>query len=197
MRTAHPNTRTIPRANSAFALAVPPTMIARGLCRATLRPLCRTSTSLKNVVLSAPAYQQRRMLHASRPARLESLSNIVGDEAEFTTTHVRAITPTGIELSDGLVLRGPSILIAGRVFLWDPPLPKDTAINNPWDSWTPEHFAPFDVIVPKPELLIVGTGARVWQPPPKMRAELAKKGLALDVMDSVRDPSCGCNSTRC
>ncbi|EJD48365.1 DUF498-domain-containing protein [Auricularia subglabra TFB-10046 SS5] len=117
-----------------------------------------------------------RSLHSTPPRLRSGLVNLVGDPEEFTTTHVHRITAKGIELSDGLLLPGPCILMNGRVFLWD--------VKRPEDIWNTDLFAPFEVVVPKPELVIVGTGARTLQPPPRVRTALNEMGLALDIMDT-------------
>ena len=177
-----PSTQNRGRVNSARPSLV--LMFSRAISRASATRALSCSSYLQSARVACIP-QTRRALHVSAAVRADTLANIVGDESEFTTTHVRSIKAAGIELSDGLLLRGPCILHGGRVFLWDPPLPSAGA--NPWDAWTAAHFAPFEVVVPKPELLIVGTGVEAFQPPPRMRHELAKMGLTLDVMDTVSE----------
>jgi NADH dehydrogenase [ubiquinone] 1 alpha subcomplex assembly factor 3 len=47
-----------------------------------------------------------------------------------------------------------------------------------------ERFEIFEAIVPKPEILLLGTGRSVALPPPKLREYLNKIGVQLDIMDS-------------
>ncbi|CAE6529915.1 unnamed protein product [Rhizoctonia solani] len=78
-----------------------------------------------------------------------------------------------------LILPGACIFLAGRVFLWDVPTPNDR-----WTNWGLEHFEVFDVVVPKPELLLLGTGKSAMLPPPKFREYLSRSGVQIDIMDT-------------
>jgi len=95
---------------------------------------------------------------------------------------VRQVTSAGIELADGLVLPGPSIFLDGNVFLWN--TPTHPAGDAKWTGWSKVHFEVFEVVVPKPEILILGTGKRVLHPPAHIRAYLNGLGIQLDVMDT-------------
>ncbi|KZT36691.1 DUF498-domain-containing protein, partial [Sistotremastrum suecicum HHB10207 ss-3] len=104
------------------------------------------------------------------------MSNML-DDGKKLTIQVRNITPAGIELADGLVLPSACIFLGGEVFLWKVP---DTL----WTGWTKEHFQIFDVTIPKPEILILGTGKSVVLPPPSIRTHLSSIGIGLEVLDT-------------
>jgi uncharacterized protein len=43
----------------------------------------------------------------------------------------------------------------------------------------------FEVVVPRPEILLLGTGTEMAHPPPSVRAFLAGLGIQVDVMSTV------------
>jgi len=93
---------------------------------------------------------------------------------------VRTITPTGaIELVDGLVIPSACIFLNGRVFLWD------VSSENSSLSWNDkERYKIFEVVVPKPEILLLGTGRSAIMPSPSLRAYLNHIGIQIDIMDT-------------
>ena len=134
------------------------------------------------------------MARNSEPTKIH---NILGG-GPAPPVQVRGTTPSGIELHDGLILPSSCIFLDGNVFLWDVP-------TSLWSGWAKEHFEVFEVVVPKPgasisassrflradvtrsiEILILGTGKSVSQPPPSIRSYLNSLGIQLDVMDTVR-----------
>ncbi|KAI0340782.1 DUF498-domain-containing protein [Trametopsis cervina] len=126
---------------------------------------------------------RQRLLHTT--ARLSSESpthftNILAG-ANTPATQVKTVTREGIHLEDGRIIRGPCVFLEGQVFLWNAPQ-KNT--GNVWEGWSEEHFEVFDVAVPKPELLLFGTGNRLVLPPPAIRKYLSKIGVQADFMDT-------------
>ncbi|TBU33024.1 hypothetical protein BD311DRAFT_785142 [Dichomitus squalens] len=104
------------------------------------------------------------------------LTNILSG-GDAPAVQVKTITQNGIQLADGLVLPSPCIFLNGKVFLWNAPA-------KTWDGWKPEHFEVFDTVVPKPEILLVGTGERVEMMPPALRQYLNKAGIQVDIMNT-------------
>jgi len=90
---------------------------------------------------------------------------------------VNKVSPTGIELADGLVITSSCIFLGGKVFLWKVP-------PTLWKGWDRERFELFEVAVPKPELLILGTGESTVAPPTFIRQYLHKLGIGLEIMDT-------------
>ncbi|KAJ7849869.1 DUF498-domain-containing protein, partial [Mycena olivaceomarginata] len=113
---------------------------------------------------------RRRALHTTRPLldRGPSLTNMLAC--------VASLTPTGIHLEDGLLLPAACIFLDGTVFLWDPPASVT--------AWGREHLRVFEAVVPRPEILVLGTGAEMAHPPPSVRAYLAGLGIQVEVMSS-------------
>lgn len=52
-------------------------------------------------------------------------------------------------------------------------------------QWGREHLGVFEVVVPRPEILLLGTGTEMAHPPPSVRAFLAGLGIQVDVMSTV------------
>ncbi|KAH9844340.1 DUF498-domain-containing protein [Rhodofomes roseus] len=119
-----------------------------------------------------------RTLHSSALRRNEAggFGNILAG-GPAPPVQVKTITDEGIELADGLILPGASIFLDGKVFLWDVP-------QKQWEGWDKKHFEIFDVAVPKPELLLFGTGRKVAFVPPMLRQHLSSMGIQIDVMDT-------------
>ncbi|KAG8758809.1 hypothetical protein FRC14_007308 [Serendipita sp. 396] len=106
-----------------------------------------------------------------------NLTNLF-DTSGFAGIQIRNISEqSGIELEDGWTLRSSCILTSGQVFLWKTP-------GQPWDGWSKTHFEIFDVLVPKPEILLVGTGESLILPPPSIRQYLHEIGVRMDCMDT-------------
>ncbi|KAF8605247.1 DUF498-domain-containing protein [Ceratobasidium sp. AG-I] len=119
-----------------------------------------------------------RLLHNTAPKSNTVLTNMLGD-GPAPAVQVKSAGEKGIELADGLIIPGACIFLAGRVFLWDIPTP-----NERWSNVGLEHFEVFDVVIPKPELLLLGTGKSAMLPPPKFRDYLGKIGVQVDIMDT-------------
>ncbi|QRW02110.1 aspartyl protease [Ceratobasidium sp. AG-Ba] len=141
------------------------------------RPL--VSCLYRDSVLRPTSNPSQRRLFGTSDLRFDSaLTNILGD-GPAPAVQVKSAGEKGIELADGLILRGPCIFIAGRVFLWDVPTP-----NERWSNIGLEHFEVFDVVIPKPELLLIGTGRSAALPPAKFRDYLMRQACS-DVIQSV------------
>ncbi|KZP21549.1 DUF498-domain-containing protein [Athelia psychrophila] len=134
--------------------------------------------------------RHRPLVH---PIRRAFSTTILRCDASRTPTHftniladgipppvqVTSITPTGILLADGLILPGACIFLEGKVFLWDVP-----EAGGNWNGWTKEHFEVFEAVVPKPEILLLGTGAKMSLPPQHLRKYMSDIGIQMDFMDT-------------
>lgn len=99
------------------------------------------------------------------------------------------VTPTGINLADGLVVPPTCIFHDGKVFVWTPP-PVDPMSAMPngkgWEAWNNDVWSLFELTSPRPEILIFGTGNTVLPVPPAIRTYLNSLGIQLDVQNTVR-----------
>jgi NADH dehydrogenase [ubiquinone] 1 alpha subcomplex assembly factor 3 len=111
-----------------------------------------------------------------RNQKWSQLTNILASEIP-PPVQVKSITPAGILLQDGRLLPSACIFLDGEVLLWDVP-------PTPWKGWDESKFDVFDVVVPKPEILLIGTGKSVNPLPAILRQHLNKLGIQVDVMDS-------------
>ncbi|CEQ39343.1 SPOSA6832_00859, partial [Sporobolomyces salmonicolor] len=101
---------------------------------------------------------------------------------------ITSLTPSaGYTFSDGLVIPGPIIIFDGAVFMWDVDMPKPNDFKGEWQGWNPEKLKVFEVVSPRPEILLVGTGPTGLFPPPAFKNYLNRLGIQVDVLDSPRD----------
>ncbi|KAN0097223.1 NADH dehydrogenase [ubiquinone] 1 alpha subcomplex assembly factor 3 [Tylopilus felleus] len=160
--------------------------------RAALRrpqPCIRSSSHLQTLFLSKPSavrpQQSLRTIHTTRPLhapdRPTSLTNMLASDVP-PPVQVSSVGPAGITLADGLVLTGPVVFLEGKVLLWD--VPSLGQGPRAWDAWTRAHWEVFDVVVPKPEILIFGTGKRMELVPSSVRGYTKEMGIQIDVMDT-------------
>ncbi|KAH9855034.1 DUF498-domain-containing protein [Lenzites betulinus] len=140
-----------------------------------LRPAARSA--LRQSTRLAPVPAAARSFHASfRRSGDGGLSNIISG-GTAPAVEVKTITQEGIQLGDGLLLTSACIFLDSKVFLWNVP-------EHLWDGWKPAHFEIFETVVPKPEILLIGTGQRVEMLPPALRQYLIKAGVQVDVMNT-------------
>ncbi|KAH8118731.1 NADH dehydrogenase 1 alpha subcomplex assembly factor 3 [Phellopilus nigrolimitatus] len=138
------------------------------MLRLAARQLLRSSVTLRSV---------RNFSSTPFPQNGPTKLNNILDGGPAPPVQVRGMTAGGIELADGLILPSACIFLDGHVFLWDVP-------SSLWSGWGKERFELFEVVVPKPEILILGTGKSVSHPPPSIKMYLNSIGIQLDVMDT-------------
>ncbi|ORX91155.1 DUF498-domain-containing protein [Basidiobolus meristosporus CBS 931.73] len=97
-----------------------------------------------------------------------------------------AIDIIGIDtftLSDGEKIQGPIIILNGTVFEWNVPYGKKNDAK-PFDTWVPEMFKLFEVVSPKPEILVLGTGDDLVPLPESLRQYLFKQGVQIEIQNT-------------
>lgn len=100
---------------------------------------CRRFPAHPPLALQRPIHSSSIFRNTSKP---QPFLNILADEVP-PPVQVSSISPSGIQLTDGLIIPGACVFLEGKVFLWDPP-------RSFWDGWKEEHFDLFQVVVPKP-----------------------------------------------
>ncbi|KAI9574435.1 DUF498-domain-containing protein [Boletus coccyginus] len=116
--------------------------------------------------------------------RPTALTNMLASDVP-PPVQVSSVGPAGIKLADGLVSTGPVVFLEGKLLLWDVPgVGNGSGGTGSWDGWTRAHWEVFDVVVPKPEILIFGTGARMELVPGSVRGYMKELGIQMDVMDT-------------
>ncbi|KAL8291905.1 hypothetical protein RQP46_002163 [Phenoliferia psychrophenolica] len=124
-----------------------------------------------------------RAFSTSRPTwRIaDDFVNMIETDAARPIPQVATISPTtGFTLVDGLVVPSPVIFLNGVVFLWDVAPPGETD----WDGFTEEKWKLLEVVTPRPDILLVGTGKRGLFPPPKFKKYINSLGIQIDVLDT-------------
>ncbi|KAJ7098666.1 DUF498-domain-containing protein [Mycena belliarum] len=118
-----------------------------------------------------------RPLHSTARLREShtSLTNILASDTP-PAVQVSSVSDDGILLEDGLLLPAACIFLDGKVFLWD--VPESVT------QWGREHLAVFEAVVPRPEILLLGTGGELAHPPPSFRGYLIELGIQVDVMST-------------
>ncbi|KXN89506.1 NADH dehydrogenase [ubiquinone] 1 alpha subcomplex assembly factor 3 [Leucoagaricus sp. SymC.cos] len=153
-------------------------MTSRMLLRTFAQPLRSsfTRTQCPRVLLTLRSrHVEMRGIQTSLARRDRSFTNLLADEIP-PPVQVGSITDDGILLADGLLLPSSCIFHDGHVFLWD--VPQKT------EGWGPERFELFESSIPRPEILVLGTGRTSVQPPPSIRSYLNNLGIQVDVMDT-------------
>ncbi|KAK4056289.1 hypothetical protein OIO90_002733 [Microbotryomycetes sp. JL221] len=110
------------------------------------------------------------------------LVNIIAQDARSPVL-ISSLTPSaGFSMSDGLVLPSPIIIIDGAVFMWDVDGPNDKDFS--WQGFNVDKLKIFETCMPRPEMLLVGTGSKMLFPPPAFKKYLNGLGIQVDVQDS-------------
>ncbi|WVF68573.1 hypothetical protein IAT40_003342 [Kwoniella sp. CBS 6097] len=143
----------------------------------------------------AVAWRSRLLQPSTASARNPSLiskryfQNILApnpDSTDAPNLAINKLTPRGFILSDNLVIPGGAIFHSGRAILWDvdPPKTDRGNIEAMWDGWTVDRFRVFEMVVPRPEILLFGTGQTAIPAPKAVREYISGLGIQLDVMDT-------------
>ena len=119
--------------------------------------------------------------------------NILGNMGTPATS-VDACVSDGFHLNNGLKTSGGSgiILVGGEAFSWRPwdaaPTKRPAAMLNKLGSLeiggNGGAWGLLELLWPKPDLLMVGTGSRVWPLSKETRDFINGLGLKIDVMDT-------------
>ncbi|KAH9482196.1 NADH dehydrogenase [ubiquinone] 1 alpha subcomplex assembly factor 3 [Psilocybe cubensis] len=127
-----------------------------------------------------------RGLHSTRAVRDSSFTNLLADDGNPPPVQVSSISDAGIQLADGLILPGACMFLEGKVFLWDVPNTdlKSKITAERWNGWNGELFQILEVVTPKPEMLLLGTGKTLVPPPAFLRSYLSGLGIQLEIMDT-------------
>ncbi|KAL5411446.1 hypothetical protein PMIN06_002865 [Paraphaeosphaeria minitans] len=188
-----------------------PKVAARSFSTA-LRPavLPRTPTRQRRYLHSTPSHHEDRAPRSRRDlpsdegsqpdfAALDVLRNTVQP-----ATSIDACTSEGFALNNNMRMAGCGVLlVGGEAYRWRPWLnpqgqkgtvEEDAAredamtgrLLNAKGQWEvpDEAWGLLDIVWPKPDLLIIGTGARITPIAPAMRQYLNSLGIRLDIQDT-------------
>ncbi|KAJ9121524.1 hypothetical protein QFC22_002142 [Naganishia vaughanmartiniae] len=158
-------------------------VVSQTSVRATRSALCRPSAPIH---LASP-----RTIHTTPHLRSGGLTNLfdADDQGARPRLAVHKLNDEGFHLSDGLVIPGGVVFLDNRAFLWDvdPVGTDELSGRGRWkeEGWSKDRFKIFETVVPRPEILLFGTGKSALPPPPDIREYISSLGISLDIMDSV------------
>ncbi|KAI8098594.1 NADH dehydrogenase 1 alpha subcomplex assembly factor 3 [Halteromyces radiatus] len=92
---------------------------------------------------------------------------------------IEVITKHGFVLSNNVQIEHPLILVNGSPFLWKVPL--DCMRTSTWDM---ASLSIFDLVSPKPELIVFGTGSEFSPLPADVRKHFYQMGVQVDIMST-------------
>jgi NADH dehydrogenase [ubiquinone] 1 alpha subcomplex assembly factor 3 len=96
---------------------------------------------------------------------------------------IEVITKKGFVLSNHIKIDQALILCNGSPFLWNPPPRSEGFV--PMKDWDLEAFKIFELVSPRPELIMFGTGKEFAPIPEHVRHFFFKLGIQVDQMNSV------------
>jgi len=91
---------------------------------------------------------------------------------------VEVVTDDGFVLNNNVQLRGPLLLVNGEAFMWDVP----AGVAGTSNELKPEMFQLLEVVDPRPEILLMGTGKFLEPVPPTILNYLHNLGIQVDMM---------------
>ncbi|KAJ2228419.1 hypothetical protein H4R99_006188 [Coemansia sp. RSA 1722] len=95
--------------------------------------------------------------------------------------------PTGFRLNNGITVYGPLLVVNNEAFTLKIPPPKPDAagkVVNPMFMLDPQALEVFNVVTPKPELVIVGGGARISPLSPDAKKYLTSIGIKVELSNT-------------
>lgn len=95
---------------------------------------------------------------------------------------IDVITKHGFVLTNQIRVTQPIILVNGSPFLWN--APKRAPGFVPMKDWNLEAFKIFELVSPKPELVLFGTGREFSPVPEHIRQFFFKQGIQVDQMST-------------
>ncbi|KAF8929316.1 hypothetical protein CPC16_009918 [Podila verticillata] len=126
------------------------------------------------------------------------------NEKDSKTVTISSCTKHGFVTTEAINLQGPVLCIGGQVFLWDifqkdgavdrarkaasssgTPLPTRPIFESMDEATAKEIFKIFQLMNPRPEILIVGTGKVFGPLSPAVRSVIRGYGLQVDMMSTA------------
>ncbi|KAL7266657.1 hypothetical protein RUND412_010789 [Rhizina undulata] len=149
-------------------------------------PLSRTFVdgSSKNILYG----HKTSSVQENNPSALFSNLDVVGSIPPPASS-IEAVYGDGFLFQNGVKVRGGDgvLLVNNEVFRWRP---ATNGSEMEWKAKTglleldEEVWGLLDVVHPKPDLLIISTGARILLLSPKTRKRFSHLGISVDAMDT-------------
>ncbi|KAJ1928429.1 hypothetical protein IWQ60_002041 [Tieghemiomyces parasiticus] len=129
-----------------------------------------------------------------------SFVNVYDQMGAQPTLRVESYTPHGFTFTNGARVNGPVLAVGPTVLSWQlPPPPPTAAAASPagnkvrgsgggqwsFENWNRDMWKVLEVVTPKPEILVVGTGRTFVPLPAELQKYLRSLGIQLEVTDTV------------
>ncbi|KAF4341075.1 NADH dehydrogenase [Fusarium beomiforme] len=184
-----------------------PCSAQRAICQATIqtaRPSAsiaafRTATSTVSPC-PQPSTSSRRLFHAIPSRGKDQQPPAQPPPTDFGELDVLGNTPApstsvdvcmydGFGLNSGVTITGGNgvLLIDGEVFNWRPWEAKGSMnlVNKKGQfELPPKAFALFDLLWPRPDLLIIGVGPSIMPLAPETRRIISELGMRIEILDT-------------
>ncbi|GJJ70142.1 NADH dehydrogenase [ubiquinone] 1 alpha subcomplex assembly factor 3 [Entomortierella parvispora] len=143
--------------------------------------------------------------HEDADSAISGFMNMFNDR-ESKTVSITTCTKHGFVTTEAITLQGPVLCIGGQVFLWDI-FQKGGAVDRSLSATTTattgtgttarsifetmdeptarEIFKIFELMNPRPEILVVGTGKAFAPLSPAVRSVIRSLGLQVDMMSTA------------
>ncbi|CAG7560394.1 unnamed protein product [Fusarium equiseti] len=170
------------------------------------RPSPRSSiAAFRTTALQVPSSLQaclrdRRPFHAVPSRRKDQQPPAQPPPTDFSELDVLGNTPApstsvdvcmydGFGLNSGITITGGNgvLLIDGEVFKWRPWEAKGSMnlVNKKGQfELPPNAFALFDLLYPRPDLLIIGVGPSIMPLAPDTRRVISELGMRIEILDT-------------
>ncbi|KAI8340462.1 NADH dehydrogenase 1 alpha subcomplex assembly factor 3 [Chlamydoabsidia padenii] len=144
--------------------------------------------SSRTLYTTAPRLQQKSIKDQLQEMTGDSKNNNRGSAASDYFVNlfdrgpnvgIEVITKQGFVLSNNVQVSQPLILVNGSPFLWK--VSKDHIHSSDWDM---ESLCIFDLVSPKPELILFGTGSTFAPLPAHVRKHFHDMGVQVDIMNT-------------
>ncbi|KAI0481504.1 hypothetical protein F4859DRAFT_422123 [Xylaria cf. heliscus] len=172
----------------------------RSQCSSTYRPLFKTSTYFTSYFRSGTNTKHFSYQIASFHTTPRRRNNDQPPPTDFDAMDLLAKTPipsttVDICMSDGFQLNSGAriddgsgvLLVGGEAFKWVPwMLLSEKRLLNAKGQWDipDDALAPLEVVLPRPDLLILGLGPEIRPISPQLRRYISRLGIKVEILDT-------------
>ncbi|RIA96152.1 NADH dehydrogenase 1 alpha subcomplex assembly factor 3 [Glomus cerebriforme] len=118
-----------------------------------------------------------------------AFKNMFDDSAIYSSKMISRLTKDGFITTNDVEIKGPIILLNGDLFMWDVPQGQGLGQikdgkGGVFDNWIINFLKLFEVVIPRPELLIFGTGKSFIPIPSHIKQYLNDLGIQTEIVDT-------------
>ncbi|KAI8872346.1 hypothetical protein GQ42DRAFT_115652, partial [Ramicandelaber brevisporus] len=107
---------------------------------------------------------------------------------------VQAMGKNSFILTNGIQCDGHLLIVNGRAFKWTLPSSSSSSSSSPSSSTAASIYAPIDLeslrvfknVLPRPDILVIGTGAQARPLDPKVKQYLNGLGIQVEICNTRR-----------